>query len=54
MLLYAAWITNKELWNTIMCPELLDVDITGDTNIEDHMLMIVAGLEHMRMKFPSF
>jgi hypothetical protein len=53
MLLYAAWITNKELRNTIMYPELLDVDKTGDTNIEDPMLMSVDGLDNMRRNFPS-
>jgi hypothetical protein len=53
MLLYAAWITNKELRNTIMYPELLSVDTTGDTNIEDRMLMIVAGLDDTRRNFPS-
>jgi hypothetical protein len=53
MLLYAAWITNKEHRNTIMHPELLAVDTTGDTNIEDHMLMIVVGLDNMRRNFPS-
>jgi hypothetical protein len=49
----AAWITNKELQSTILLPELLDVDTTGDTNTEDLMLMIVAGLENVRRKFPS-
>jgi hypothetical protein len=53
MLLYAAWITIKELRNTIMYPELLSVDTTGDTNIGDRMLMIVAGLDNMRRNFPS-
>jgi hypothetical protein len=53
MLLYEAWIKNKELRNTIMFPELLAVDTTGDTNIKDRMLMIVAGLDNMRKKFPS-
>jgi hypothetical protein len=53
LLLYATWITNKELRNTIMFPELLAVDTTGDTNIEDHMLMIVAGLDNTRGNFPS-
>jgi hypothetical protein len=53
MLLYAAWITNKELGNAIVYPELLDVDTTGDTNIKDPMLMIVAGLDNMRRNFPS-
>jgi hypothetical protein len=33
LFLYAVWITNKELRNTIMFPELLAVDTTGDTNI---------------------
>jgi hypothetical protein len=40
--MYAAWITNKKIHNTIMFPELLAVDTTGDINIEDRMLMIVA------------
>jgi hypothetical protein len=53
ILLYAAWITNKELQNTILFPELLAVDTTADTNIEDRMLMIVTGLENMRRDFPS-
>jgi hypothetical protein len=53
LLLYAAWITNKELRNTIMLPELLAVDTTGGINIEDRMLMIVAGLDNMRRYFPS-
>jgi hypothetical protein len=53
LLLYAAWITNKELRNTIMFQELLAVDTTGDTNSEDGMLMIVTGLENMRRNFPS-
>jgi hypothetical protein len=53
LLLYATWITNKELCNTVMSPELLAVDITGDINIEDRMLMIVAGLDNMRRNFPS-
>jgi hypothetical protein len=53
VLLYAAWITNKELRNTIMYPELLAVDTTGDTNIKDRMLMIVAELDNMKRKFPS-
>jgi hypothetical protein len=53
MLLYAAWITNRDLRNTIMYPELLAVDTTGDTNIEDRMLMIVAELNNMRRNFPS-
>jgi uncharacterized protein YlbG (UPF0298 family) len=35
ILLYASWITNKELRNTIMFPEFLAVDTTGDTNNED-------------------
>jgi hypothetical protein len=35
LLLYAAWITNKELQKTIMFPKLLTVETTGDTNIED-------------------
>jgi hypothetical protein len=35
-----------------MYPELLAVDTTGDTNTEDRMLMIVAGLENMRRNFP--
>jgi hypothetical protein len=35
ILLHAAWITSKELRNTIMFLELLAVDTTGDTNIED-------------------
>jgi hypothetical protein len=30
-----AWITSKELQNTILFPELLAVDTTGGTNIED-------------------
>jgi precorrin-6B methylase 1 len=33
LLLYAAWITNKELRNTHMYPDLLAVEKTGDTNI---------------------
>jgi hypothetical protein len=53
MLLYTAWITNKKLRNTIIYPELLAVDTTGDTNIEDRMLMIVAGLDNTRRNFPS-
>jgi hypothetical protein len=53
LLLYATWITNKELRNTIMFPELLYVDTTGDINIEDHMLMIVAGLNNTTRNFPS-
>jgi hypothetical protein len=53
LLLYAAWITNKELHNTIMYPELLAVDTTGDTSIEDCMLMIMARLDNMRRNFPS-
>jgi hypothetical protein len=53
LLLHAAWITNKELRNTILYPEMLVVGITGGTNIEDHMLMIVAGLENIMRKFPS-
>jgi hypothetical protein len=53
MLVYAAWITNKELCNKIMYPEFLAADTTGDTNIEDRMLMIVTGLENMRRNFPS-
>jgi hypothetical protein len=53
LFLYAAWITNKELGNTIMYPQLLGVDTTGDTNIEDRMLMIVAELDNMRRNFPS-
>jgi hypothetical protein len=53
LLLYAAWITNKELQNTFLFPELLAVDTTGDTNIEDRMLMILAALDNMRRKFPS-
>jgi hypothetical protein len=36
-----------------MFPELLAVDTSGDTNIEDRMLMIVAGLDNTRMNFPS-
>jgi hypothetical protein len=51
--LYAAWITNKELRNTIMFQELLAVDTPGDTNIEDRILMIVAGLDNMTRNFPS-
>jgi hypothetical protein len=53
MLLYAAWITNKELQNTIMYPDLLAVHTTGVTNIKDRMLMIVAGFDNMRRNFPS-
>jgi hypothetical protein len=53
LLLYATWITNMELPNTIMFPELLAVDTTWDTNIEGRMLMIMAGLENMRRNFPS-
>jgi hypothetical protein len=53
MLLYAAWITNKELRNMIMYPELLAVDTTGDINIEDRIMMIVAGLDNTRRNFPS-
>jgi hypothetical protein len=53
MLLYAAWITNKELRNTIMYPEFLAVDTTGDTNIKDRVVMIVAGLDNTRRNFPS-
>jgi hypothetical protein len=37
-------------------PELLVVDFIprgADTNIEDHTLMIVAGLDNMRRKFQS-
>jgi hypothetical protein len=46
LLFYAAWIANKELRNTVMYPELIAVDdTTGDTNIEDRVLMIVAGLD---------
>jgi hypothetical protein len=52
-LFYAAWITNKELRNKIMFPELLSVDTTGDTNIEDRMLMIVAWLDSTRRNFSS-
>jgi hypothetical protein len=29
ILLYAAWITKKDLRNTMLFPELLDVDTTG-------------------------
>jgi hypothetical protein len=53
MLLYAAWISNKELRNTIMYPELLAVDTTGYTNIEDRVFMIVAGMDNTRRNFPS-
>jgi hypothetical protein len=53
MLLYAAWITNKELCNTIMYPEFIAIETTGYTNIEDHMLMIVGGLDNVRRNFPS-
>jgi hypothetical protein len=53
ILLYAAWITNKELHNTIMFLEFLAVDTMGDSNIEDRMLMILAGLENMMRNFPS-
>jgi hypothetical protein len=53
LLLYAAWITNKEIRNKIMYPQLLAVDTTRDTNIEDRMLMIVAGFDNMRRNFPS-
>jgi hypothetical protein len=52
LLLYAAWITNKELRNTIMYPDLLAVVTTGDTTIEDRMLMIVAGLDNIRNNIP--
>jgi hypothetical protein len=37
----------------IIYPELLAVDTTGDTNIEDRMMMIVARLDNMRRNFPS-
>jgi hypothetical protein len=53
LLLYAALITNKELLNTIMFPELLAMDTTGDANIENCMLMIVTGLDNTRRNFPS-
>jgi hypothetical protein len=53
ILLYAAWITNNERQNTILLLELLDVNTTGGTTIEDGMLMIMAGLDTMRMNFPS-
>jgi hypothetical protein len=53
LLLYATWITNKELRNTIMYPELIYVDTPGDTNIEDRLWMIVARLDNMRRNFPS-
>jgi hypothetical protein len=53
LLLYAAWITNKELRNTIMFTEFLAVDTMGGTNIEDRVLMIVAGLDNMRRNFSS-
>jgi hypothetical protein len=53
LLLYAAWITHDELHNTIMFPELLAVDTTGDTNLEERMLTIMAGLDNKRRKFPS-
>jgi hypothetical protein len=53
LLLYATWIMNKELQNKIMYLELLAVDTTGDTNIEDRMLIIVARLDNMRRNFPS-
>jgi hypothetical protein len=53
MLLYVAWITNKELRNKIMYPEFLSVDTTGDTNIDDRVMMIVDGLDNMRRNFPS-
>jgi hypothetical protein len=53
ILLYAAWITNKELLKIIMFPELLAGDTNGDTNIEDCMLMIVTGLDNMRRNFTS-
>jgi hypothetical protein len=36
-----------------MFPELLAVDTTGDTSIEDRMLMIVTGLDNTRRNFPS-
>jgi hypothetical protein len=36
-----------------MLPELLAVVTTGDTNIEDRMLMIVTGLDNTRRNFPS-
>jgi hypothetical protein len=53
ILLYAACITNKELRDTIMFPELLAVDTTGYTNIEDQMLMVVTGLDNTRRSFLS-
>jgi hypothetical protein len=53
LLLYAEWITNKELRNTITFIELIAVDTSGDTNIEDRMSMIVAGLDKMRRNIPS-
>jgi hypothetical protein len=53
MLLYATWITKKEIRNTSMNPELIAVDTTGDTNIKDRMLMIAAGLDNMRRNSPS-
>jgi hypothetical protein len=51
LLLYAAWIKNKELRNTILFLELLAVDTTGGTTIENDMLMIVAGLVDLRRNF---
>jgi hypothetical protein len=53
ILLYVAWITNKDLRNTIIFPELLAVDTTGGTNIYDHMLMIVDSLDNIIRNFPS-
>jgi hypothetical protein len=53
ILLYVAGIINKELHITIMFPELLAVDNTGGTTIDERMLMIVAGLDNTRRKFPS-
>jgi hypothetical protein len=44
---------NKEHRNTIMFPELIAIDTTRDTIIEDGMLTIVAGLDNKRRNFPS-
>jgi uncharacterized protein YlbG (UPF0298 family) len=54
LLLYAAWITNKELRNTIFSRSFwLLIPLGGGTSIEDRMLMIVAGLDNIRRNFPS-
>jgi hypothetical protein len=50
---FTAWITNKELRNTIMFQDFLVVNTTGGTNIEDRILIIVAGLGNMSKNFPS-